>query len=238
MTIKPITEDEIKLVKSLWYIWQLLTEKEKALCIKDTESVSYNTSKYIFKEGSIPEHIYFLKSGQLRMSRQGISGKLHITRLIRPGQIFGFRSYMMSNVEMSTVKTFSPVVVYRIKGLTFLDILRNNIKVSNFMVNVVIREMNLAENRTIFLTQKYTRGRLADTILLLHDYYGFKKGEGEERILDVSISRQDLADLSNMTSSNCIRTLSEFVKEGILALSYKTIEIVDFEALRNVSEVG
>jgi len=47
-----------------------------------------------------------------------------------------------------------------------------------------------------------------------------------------------LANLSNMTSSNAIRTLSIFVTEKVIAMDGRKIKIIDLEQLRKISKQG
>jgi len=41
-----------------------------------------------------------------------------------------------------------------------------------------------------------------------------------------------------MTTSNAIRTLSNFVSEGVIAVSGRNIKILDEEQLRKISKIG
>ena len=95
--------------------------------------------------------------------------------------------------------------------------------------------MGFSNRRTVTLTQKHIRGRLAEALLVLKDTYGF---EDDNSTLKICLSREDIANLSNMTTSNAIRTLSNFASEGILELSGKQIKITNMEALEKVSEMG
>ena len=52
------------------------------------------------------------------------------------------------------------------------------------------------------------------------------------------MSREDLANLSNMTTSNAIRTLSAFVSEKLLIVDGRRIRIVNESALRKISRFG
>ena len=52
------------------------------------------------------------------------------------------------------------------------------------------------------------------------------------------MAREDLANLSNMTTSNAIRTLSSFVQEKIIIVDGRRIKIVNEQALRNISKFG
>ena len=89
--------------------------------------------------------------------------------------------------------------------------------------------------RTINLTQKHIRGRLAESLVRMVEKYGV---EEETQILNIYLSRDDLAKMSNMTTSNAIRTLSSFVQEGLVALAGRRLRILDEAGLRRVSQMG
>ena len=72
-------------------------------------------------------------------------------------------------------------------------------------------------------------------MLSIKEKYGVAK---DESTLNISMSREDLANLSNMTTSNAIRTLSSFAQEKIIVIDGKKIKIVDYEKLHNISEMG
>ena len=54
----------------------------------------------------------------------------------------------------------------------------------------------------------------------------------------IYLSREDLANLSNMTTSNAIRTLSMFVNEHVIAMDGRKLKIIDEERLRKISKMG
>jgi CRP/FNR family transcriptional regulator len=54
----------------------------------------------------------------------------------------------------------------------------------------------------------------------------------------MSISRQDLADLSGMSKESSIRILKEFKDEGILTVDGNTMQILNPEQLKKISETG
>jgi CRP-like cAMP-binding protein len=70
---------------------------------------------------------------------------------------------------------------------------------------------------------------------MLCDTYGV---EADGKTLRVMISREDIAHLSNMTTSNAIRTLSGLVSEKILDTRGRKIIILDFDKLEAISESG
>ena len=71
--------------------------------------------------------------------------------------------------------------------------------------------------------------------LFLKENYGV---EGDGCTLSIYLSREDMANLSNMTTSNAIRTLSLFAQEKMIAIDGRKIKIINEEALRKTSEIG
>ena len=96
-------------------------------------------------------------------------------------------------------------------------------------------DLGKADQRIVSITQKHIRGRLAETLLDLLDVYGYGN-DGET--LDLHITREDMANLSNMTTSNAIRTLSTFASEGLVEVHGRYIKLLDVAALQQISDNG
>ena len=71
--------------------------------------------------------------------------------------------------------------------------------------------------------------------MVLRDNYGY---EEDESTLKIYMSREDLANLSNMTTANAIRTLSAFVAERLLVVDGRRIKIINEPQLRRISKFG
>ena len=56
--------------------------------------------------------------------------------------------------------------------------------------------------------------------------------------LRIYMSREDLASLSNMTTSNAIRTLAVFVEEKLIFVDCRRIKIIIEPQLRKISKFG
>jgi CRP-like cAMP-binding protein len=85
------------------------------------------------------------------------------------------------------------------------------------------------------LTQKHIRGRLAESLLHLVHNYGV---EEDGQTLAMLLPREDLANMSNMTTSNAIRTLSQFAQEGLVAINGRRISILNEKELEKISRLG
>jgi transcriptional regulator, crp/fnr family len=96
-------------------------------------------------------------------------------------------------------------------------------------------EIGKSDDRTVNLTQKHIRARLAEGLIFLKDSYGLEK---DEKTLDIRLSREDLANLCNMTTSNAIRTLSAFTAEGLINTEGRKIKILQEEEIIKIAELG
>ena len=76
---------------------------------------------------------------------------------------------------------------------------------------------------------------MAESLLFLKDTYGV---EEDGFTLSIYLSREDLANLSNMTTSNAIRTLSNFATEKLIAIDGRKIKIIEEDKLRKISKIG
>ena len=111
---------------------------------------------------------------------------------------------------------------------------KNN-KLARFFIQELSRNLGGSDAKIVNLTQKHIRGRLAEALMVLKDNYGY---EDDNSTLKIYLSREDLANLSNMTTSNAIRTLSGFVSERLIIVDGRRIKIVNEPMLRKISKHG
>ena len=116
-----------------------------------------------------------------------------------------------------------------------IELIKSNISLAIYFIKQLATMLGEADTLTINLTQKHLRGRLAESLISLKDKYGV---EEDGSTLSVYLSREDMACLSNMTTSNAIRTLSAFATENLIAIDGRKIKIIDDSKLRKISTIG
>ena len=92
-----------------------------------------------------------------------------------------------------------------------------------------------ADALTVTLTQKHIRARLAESIITIKEKFGV---EDDGKTLALATSREDIANFSNMTTSNAIRTLSALASEGVISLNGRKIIIENEAKLQRISDLG
>ena len=148
---------------------------------------------------------------------------------------FGYRAIIANEPYNTNVSAFEASTVYMIKADIFISILKNNNAFCYRFLEELATDLAASDARTVNLTQKHIRGRLAEALLMLQKSYGM---EEDGATISIYLSREDLANLSNMTTSNAIRTLSNFVNEHVIAMDGRKLKIIDEEQLVRISKMG
>ena len=117
----------------------------------------------------------------------------------------------------------------------FTRLVRENGQFCYQVMLTMAKDLAISEIQTVNLTQKHIRGRLAESILHLRSNYGL---EADGKTLAMRIPREDLANMSNMITSNAIRTLSQFAQEGLIEIDGRTIRLLNEKELERISRLG
>ena len=176
-----------------------------------------------------------LTKGKVKIFKEGVGGRDQIMRMAKPIGFIGYRALFADENYIASAQALEDSVICVIDRTVLLEILKMNAELTLHILRSVATELGFSNNRTVTLTQKHIRGRLAESLIFLRDTYGF---EDDGQTIKVYLSRGDLANLSNMTTSNAIRTLSAFSEEGVLELDGRRIKVLDVHKLERISDLG
>ena len=176
-----------------------------------------------------------LLSGKVKIYKDGVGGRSQIIRMIKPVEYFGYRPYFAKTDYVTAASAFEPSLVCQIPMTALMTLLTQNNDLAMFFIKQLSVDLGIADERTVNLTQKHIRGRLAESLLFLKESYGL---EEDGSTLSIYLSREDLANLSNMATSNAIRTLSQFATERLITIDGRKIKIIDEEKLKKISKIG
>ena len=155
--------------------------------------------------------------------------------MAKPQGFFGYRAGFVGDHYSTSSATFDTATVCQIPLPVIKTIIRDNNDVAIYFIKQLASLLGHADEQTVNLTQKHIRGRLAEALLRLKNKYGT---EEDGKTLSICLSREDLANLSNMTTSNAIRTLSAFASEELISIDGKSIILLDEPKLLKISKNG
>ena len=215
-------------------IWRLLNIQERELLRKNAYIQHFKKNQKIYSEGDEPKYLMCLLKGKVKIYQVGVGRRRQIIRVIRPMQYFAYRAYFAQEEYQTDAMAFEASTVCMVPFSIVTELFRNNFCLCQFFIKQLSVDLGIADKRTVNLTQKHIRGRLAEALVFLIDNYGLE----EDNTINIYLAREDLANLSNMTASNAIRTLSTFVMEKVIVLDGRKIKILDEEKLRKISLLG
>ena len=231
-------------------IWSPLNDEQREFLANHFTLQNYKKNEVIHCEGETPTHLMCLLSGKVKIYKDGVGGRSQIIRMIKPVEYFGYRPYFAKtdyvtiahqddiyepNYYVTAASAFEPSLVCQIPMTALMTLLTQNNDLAMFFIKQLSVDLGIADERTVNLTQKHIRGRLAESLLFLKESYGL---EEDGSTLSIYLSREDLANLSNMTTSNAIRTLSQFATERLITIDGRKIKIIDEEKLKKISKIG
>jgi CRP/FNR family transcriptional regulator, polysaccharide utilization system transcription regulator len=226
--IKEILENS----KSLFYV---LSPEDKEDLHNYVSLTSYRRNEYVFKEGDKPSGFLMLVSGKIKIFKEGVGGREQIIRMSKPMGIIGYRALFAEENHIASAVTLEDSVIASVPMDFILNRALKNSEFSLRLIRKLAVELGFSNARTVTLTQKHIRGRLAESLILLAEKYGY---ENDGTTLKVYMSREDIANLSNMTTSNAIRTLSTFANEKLITIDGRKIKILDIYKLDRISKLG
>ncbi len=233
MIIKSTLERIIS--EDLTDLWNALRSDEKRIITDNFKYETYRKNQIIYAENEMPENLFCLLEGKVKMFKSGIGDRVQILRLYRPVQYFGYRAYFAREPYVSSAAAFEGSTLCSLPMGLVEELMQNNNKLTWFFIHELSRNLGGSDTKIVNLTQKHIRGRLAEALIVLKDNYGY---EDDDSTLRIYLSREDLASLSNMTTSNAIRTLSGFVTEKIITVDGRRIRILNEPMLRKISKFG
>lgn len=216
-------------------MWNALQPEEKRIVTDHFTIHNFKKNQIIYAEKDHPEMLWCLLKGKVKMYKSGIGDRVQILRLYRPVQYFGYRAYFAREPYVSSAAAFETSVLGAIPMHIVDELIRKNNDLAMFFIHELSRNLGGSDTKIVSLTQKHIRGRLADSLLLLAENYGL---EDDGATLKIYMSREDLANLSNMTTSNAIRTLTAFVTEKLILVDGRRIKIINEPQLRKISKFG
>ena len=214
----------------------------KGLNQKDKEAIDqhhslsiYKKGDFIVREGDKLRGLACLASGKVKVYKVGVGGREQILKMTRQQGFIGYRSLFFDHPSPFSALAIEDSAIVIFEKNCLIKVLKRNVDLALKFMKVMADELLFTNNRIVSLTQKHIRGRIAESLLILRDTYGL---EADGKTIRVMLSREDIAHLSNMTTSNAIRTLSNMVSEKIIEIEGRRIMILNSTKLEHISELG
>ena len=212
-------------------IFKALSHAELELVNNNRYEVSFKAGEMMFKQGTPSPHFLCLTTGLAKLYIEGF-GKNLILSLVKPVEYILGPGIYVDNRHHYSAAAVEDSTACLVDVNAFKQMMRSNPDFSDEFIRRISLMTIFNFEQFISLTQKQMNGRIADALFYLSDeIYG-------KNPFKMTISRQDLADLSGMSKESAIRILKEFKDEGILTVTGNILHILNPQQLKKISATG
>ncbi len=205
---------------------QQVPESERGKVGARLRLASYERDEVIFLEGDTGDRVYFVTSGRVKLVHHAAEGRDVVLDVLGPKRVFGIMAAVEHMPYSSSAVALEATVVTYIGRRDFLYLLERYPSVAMR----TIRELSLRVKAANDMVRMLATGRVSKRIAHILIRLGRITGD-DPGVIDLPLTRQDVADMAGTTVETAIRTLSRFRREGYLETYRGRIRIVNPEGL-------
>jgi CRP-like cAMP-binding protein len=210
--------------------WRVLGNEELAELCQKAHCRTYEPGETIFYEGDACRGVYFISEGLIGVRKEDREGNSVLLHLSTEGDTLGYRPFLAGDNHRASAEVLKASNICFFDAETMSALLRDNPDLGLEFLRRATRELGTAENRFYEAVRLDLRTRVAHLLLVFKDRYATVEADG--RILvDLPISRQDMAAMIGVRAESLSRTIRALADEGLIDVSGHRAWILDVDRL-------
>jgi CRP-like cAMP-binding protein len=189
----------------------------------------YMPGQPIYFSGDPATRLYIVAVGKVKLLRHTMSGQDVVLDILTPGEFFGTLSILGQEEYPETAQAQTSCCVLGIAAADFQTILRGHPAVAITALEVVGQRLRAAQETIQQLSAYPVERRIAFTLLKLANKLGQPQAEG--LLLQIPLSRQDIAEMTGTTLETASRVMSQFQKAGLIRTGRQWVAITHYAEL-------
>lgn len=206
-----------------------LSGTEMAEMERMTAMRSCHKNQVIFFEDEPSDKIYFLKEGEIKLSRYGQDGREIIAALLGPGEIFGELAISGQQRRDEAAEATRESVICVIPASELELMMQKNPRLNLGITKLIGLRLQRVKNSLASLIFKSSEQRICSFI---HDSaleHGRTTAQGIE--VPLRLTHDDIAKLTATARPTVSGVFSELEKNGVISYTRKKIVVKDIKAL-------
>ncbi len=224
---------EIDLLKGV-ELFKGISEDQIETILKEARRIELARGAYLFYQGDPAERVHILLSGSIKLTQITLDGQQILMRYIHPGEAFTVLA-VLEGIEYpasAEASTDSKILAWDRTAIQAL-VLKFPVIALNILDIVAVHVREFQDRLRELSTERVER-RIARALLRLANQAGRKVGEGI--LIDLHLSRQDLAEMTGTTLYTVSRTLTQWESQGLVRSSREKVVILKPHSLVAVAE--
>ena len=214
-------------------IFKHLSQEEADIINFEKDFRQYSRGDILYQEGNRISGFYCINSGIIKVFKTGFDGKEQIIRFAKKGDIIAYRSVLSNEPACTSAKVIEDCQVCFIPSEILVSFIKSNPAYALELLKLACHELGEANSFITDIAQKTVRERLAEVLLFLVNDFGLDNQE----FLNISLTREELANIVGTATESVIRLLSEFKSDKLVELHGRKIKILNTKGLEKISNV-
>jgi CRP-like cAMP-binding protein len=185
----------------------------------------YEAGQTIYSAESPATYLYLVAAGKVKLIHQSAEGRSVVLDVLGLGEFFGHLSGSNQDRYKHSARTLGPTCALVMSGRDFRRILSRHPAVTIDVLNVVAARLDFAQDTIRRLSTDPVEKRVASALLRLGEKFGRRKDVG--LLIELALSREDLADMSGTTTETASRIVSALHRQGLIRAGRRWIAIVE-----------
>jgi CRP-like cAMP-binding protein len=216
-------------------VFQNATHDDLQLILKNSIIRSIEESGFFFFQGDPAHYLYVLTSGQVKLLQTNPNGQNVNLRTIYPWQMFGALGAVRAEASYpASAQALENSTALAISSDFLHSMLETRPYLSFDLMQLMTTYIQEMQARYRELATERVEQRVASALLRLAAQSGIKAGK--ETIIELSFSRQDLAEMTGTTLYTVSRLLSEWERREVISTGRERIKILKPHELVRISD--
>jgi CRP/FNR family transcriptional regulator len=192
----------------------------------------FNAGETVFRQGSPASNVVAVSQGIVSISLMGIDNRNLILDIVTGPVLLGGPGIYVDNTYHYTVKALSNVRVCLVDSTEFKNAIRSNGVFADYFITEFSRRAIITYQKAVSLTQKHMNGRMAEALIFFGDeIYNSPNYE-------MPLSRQELAEYTNMTKESACRILKKMKDDHLIDYNNNHFQLLDRHRLHDTAQHG
>lgn len=227
MTVNPMQLRQVS-------VFQNATDDDLKLIAQNSIERSIEEGEFFFFQGDPAEYFYVLLSGRAKLMQTNPSGQQVNLRTINEWQMFGALGAVRDNATYpATAQALEQSTALAVKSDYLRELMQTRPYLSFDLMKLMTTYIQEMQSRYRELATEKVERRIAHTLLRLVSQMGAKVPGGG---IELTFTRQELAEMSGTTLFTVSRVLSEWEKIDIVETGRERILIRKPHELMKISE--
>jgi len=198
-------------------------------------SLSWAAGDVLFTAGAPADHLYVLASGRVKVSRPTAGGREIVVDLLTPGDLFGTLTTLGEPTYPETTQALTTTCALRIDPTAFRAVLTEHPQVALRALDDVAARLARARSDLGHHSTDTVAQRVAATLLRLADKLGQERAGDGGTLLQIPLSRADLAGMTSSTPESVSRVMSQLRKDRTIDSGRRWTAVLDRPRLVEVA---